>query len=285
MKLRIFSGLIYALLLLVTAILGSWPWWILVMLLAFLALLEAQSIESAAGRSPSRPIGWLLAPALVLAALPEGATGLPPEAAPALIALATIAAFLAQILRSPERRSTPDWMASLIYPIYLGTLLGFLPRLRELGADSEAPGSPEGLAWTILLLALIWVNDSGAYLGGRRFGKAPFFPTISPRKTREGAITGTLLCILVGVLAPALGAVWPVLAPLGAHSPMTLGLVGLAIALVAPAGDLAESVLKRQAGVKDSGRLIPGHGGILDRIDSLLFAAPTLYFLARWLGG
>jgi phosphatidate cytidylyltransferase len=285
MKLRIFSGLMYAILLLVTATLGGWSWWILVMLLAFLGLLEAQSIEIAAGRSPSRPIGWLLAPALVLTALPATATGLPEDAGPAMIALATIAAFAAQIARSPEGRSTPDWMASLIYPIYLGTLLGFLPRLRALGADAQASGSPVGLAWTILLLALIWVNDSGAYLGGHRFGKNPFFATISPRKTREGALTGGLLCILVGALAPAAGAMWPVLAPLRAHSPLALGLVGLVIALVAPAGDLAESVLKRQAGVKDSGRLIPGHGGILDRIDSLLFAAPVIYFLARWLGG
>ncbi len=118
----------------------------------------------------------------------------------------------------------------------------------------------------------MWAYDTGAYLVGKRFGKARFLVHISPSKTYAGLVGGLIACTAV---------VTAILVGLG--QPTATGLVlGPLLGLAAQAGDLAESMLKRAAGAKDSGNLIPGHGGVLDRIDSFLFAAPvvTLYVLA-----
>jgi phosphatidate cytidylyltransferase len=119
-----------------------------------------------------------------------------------------------------------------------------------------------------VLVLCVWAYDTAAYLAGRRFGRRPVMRHISPSKTLEGVAGGAAAAAIVGaILVLALGR--PVLAGL---------LLGLALAFAAQAGDLAESMLKRAAGAKESGRLIPGHGGLLDRIDSFLFAAPVAYF-------
>ena len=119
------------------------------------------------------------------------------------------------------------------------------------------------------MIGLIVVSDSAQYYTGRAFGRTPLAPAISPKKTREGAlgglVAGTLFVVLVGQRFVA------------ASTPALIGLgVGLVIAGIC--GDLFESRLKRASGVKDSSSIIPGHGGILDRIDALLFAAPVFYF-------
>ena len=128
----------------------------------------------------------------------------------------------------------------------------------------------------LLLLAVIVVSDSAQYYTGRAFGKRPLSPAISPKKTVEGAIGG----VVFGTAAFAVGGSYLFGAPFWA-----LALLGAAISLLGIVGDLFESLLKRSAGVKDSSQLIPGHGGVLDRIDSWLFAAPVYYmflpFLAR----
>jgi phosphatidate cytidylyltransferase len=119
----------------------------------------------------------------------------------------------------------------------------------------------------------VWTFDSLAYLSGRTFKRGRFFPHISPNKTMSGVIGGTLAAIVVA--AAAIGAI--LVALLG--RPWLAGLVlGVAVAAAAQAGDLAESMLKRAAGAKESGTLIPGHGGMLDRVDSFLFAAPVAFF-------
>jgi phosphatidate cytidylyltransferase len=127
-----------------------------------------------------------------------------------------------------------------------------------------------GLAWLLLVLLTTWLCDTGQYLVGRRFGKTPLSPRISPKKTREGFAGG----LVMAATTSAFG-FW--LFDLGIN-PAIGALFGAAIAILAIFGDLAESLLKRQAGVKDSGSFIPGHGGMLDRIDSLLFA-----FTGGWL--
>ena len=130
----------------------------------------------------------------------------------------------------------------------------------------------------MLLLAIfifIWVNDTGAYLVGSRWGKTPLAPSISPKKTVEGSIGGLLLALFSAVILRLL--LFPEL------SWLSILLIAAVVAIFGTIGDLFESSLKRQAGVKDSGKLIPGHGGILDRIDSLLLAVPAVYLLLAFL--
>jgi len=129
---------------------------------------------------------------------------------------------------------------------------------------------PNGHRWLLTAIAVVWAADTGAYFAGRKFGKHKLAPRISPNKTIEGLIGGVIAGVVVGVAA----AFWLAEAPL-AQLP-SVALVALAAVLFSVIGDLFESMLKRHAGVKDSGHLIPGHGGILDRLDGVLAALPVL---------
>ena len=156
--------------------------------------------------------------------------------------------------------------AAAVFPIaYIGLPLGALAAVR-------LSGGREAL---LLMIVTIVISDSAQYYTGRAFGKRPLAPAISPKKTREGAFGG----MLFGTLAFLVGArfVFP-------QAPGALLLiVGATVAALGIVGDLFESLLKRSAGVKDSGTLIPGHGGVLDRIDSWLFAAPVYYVFVHYL--
>jgi phosphatidate cytidylyltransferase len=135
-----------------------------------------------------------------------------------------------------------------------------------LPADAPLAAAGPERGWILLLVLAVWSYDTGAYAVGRALGKARFLVHISPSKTWAGLVGGLVAStIVVTAMLWALGQ-----APVGGL------LLGPALGLAAQAGDLAESMLKRAAGAKDSGSLIPGHGGVLDRIDSFLFAAPVL---------
>ena len=131
------------------------------------------------------------------------------------------------------------------------------------------PISARGLAWTALVLFAIWIGDSAAYLGGRAFGRRPLAPRISPKKTIEGALAGLIGSMVTALICSQL---------FGLHLPPLVAVaLGLVLGVAGQLGDLIESLLKRQAGVKDSGAVIPGHGGILDRIDALLLTFPVAW--------
>jgi len=167
-----------------------------------------------------------------------------------------------------------DAAATLFAPIYIGLPLGALAWVRAYRPIPSGDPALDGRALVLLLLAVIVVSDSAQYYTGRTFGKRPLAPTISPKKTVEGAIGG----MVFGTLAMAVAGHYVLTA-----SPVwVLALLGAAIALLGIVGDLFESLLKRSAGVKDSSNLIPGHGGVLDRIDSWLFTAPLYYMFVRW---
>jgi phosphatidate cytidylyltransferase len=149
---------------------------------------------------------------------------------------------------------------------WFGLFMGSLVELRQLD---------RGPWWIILTLSITWLNDTGAYFAGRAFGKRKLYPRISPSKTWEGAIGGAAASILAAYVVQHF---WlPQLNPWGAVA------IGAGAAVLGPLGDLSESMLKRAFGAKDSGRLLPGHGGILDRVDALLFNAPFVLLLARLL--
>jgi phosphatidate cytidylyltransferase len=134
-----------------------------------------------------------------------------------------------------------------------------------------------GPGWALFAVALVWAADSGAYFVGVRYGRRKLAPRISPGKSWEGLLGGLACSLLLAAVA------WPLLG-LGWTSLPALGLLTLLTALISVAGDLFESVLKRHAGAKDSSDLIPGHGGLLDRLDSLLAALPVFVVGKAWLG-
>ncbi|MGF7088276.1 phosphatidate cytidylyltransferase [Kroppenstedtia sanguinis] len=127
----------------------------------------------------------------------------------------------------------------------------------------------DGVMWSLLALIVTWTNDSGAYFTGKRWGKRKLWPSISPNKTVEGSLGGMVLSLgisgIIGLLFPELGSLVAVLG------------IGLMISIVGPLGDLIESAIKRTTGVKDTGSLLPGHGGVLDRFDSLLLVFIVLH--------
>ena len=129
-------------------------------------------------------------------------------------------------------------------------------------------GVPDGHRWLLTALMVVWAADTGAYFSGRRFGKRKLSPNISPNKTVEGLVGGLLLAVVVGV-------VLSLFAGASVEQLPAVALVSAIAALFSVVGDLFESLLKRHAGVKDSGHLIPGHGGILDRLDGVLAALPA----------
>ena len=133
----------------------------------------------------------------------------------------------------------------------------------------------ESRAVLLLMFVMIWLNDTGAFLVGCSIGRHRLFPRLSPKKSWEGFFGGMVFSVAAGVVAPMLfGDAFMY------FSPLCLGLLGVIVSVMSTWGDLFESMIKRHAGVKDSGKIIPGHGGILDRIDSLLFVAPaTMLFL------
>jgi phosphatidate cytidylyltransferase len=135
--------------------------------------------------------------------------------------------------------------------------------------------APHGRAWVLMAIALTFSNDTGAYFAGRALGRHKLYPAVSPAKTVEGAVGGMLAGLLVMLGARATLVPWLTVAD--------CLLAALPAGVIGPIGDLVESLIKRAFGVKDSGKLIPGHGGILDRIDALLFVSAWLYVYATYL--
>ena len=136
---------------------------------------------------------------------------------------------------------------------------------------------PNGHVWLLTALAIVWAADSGAYFAGRKFGRRKLSPRISPNKTVEGLLGGALAGVLVGVAGAAIAGTAP-------SKLAAVAVAALVVVLFSVVGDLFESLLKRHAGVKDSGNVIPGHGGLLDRMDSVLAALPAFVLCKEWMG-
>jgi phosphatidate cytidylyltransferase len=217
---------------------------------------ELYRLLAKAGYHPCWPLG--LALTLVLAIMPA--------AAPALLGhaqAAVVTATLAWAAFRPKReRGLFDWSLTLAPALYVGGLLGYYPLLRLL---------PDGGFWVQAVLACTWAADIAAFAVGRRWGRTKLAPSLSPGKSVEGAVAGAAGAVLVaaGLALGVPGA--------GRSLPLLLGL-GLLVAVAGLVGDLAESFVKRQLGAKDSSGLLLGHGGLLDRLDSLLGAGMVAYF-------
>jgi phosphatidate cytidylyltransferase len=161
--------------------------------------------------------------------------------------------------------------------LYAGATLSYGYLLRY---HNYAVGAAAGTALLMLPVLLTWAQDTGAYAVGRTIGRHKLIPGVSPGKTVEGAVGGVIITIVVAWIYVRFA-----LIPYAqlALRPRDMIVFGLVISIAAQVGDLAESLIKREAGVKDSSRIIPGHGGILDRFDSLLFVLPVAYLLLGWM--
>ena len=218
-----------------------------------------------------RPAGAIIILSVVLLAIGRSINSF--ESAPWILSLAIFSCAVYHLLAYENGRdqAATDFAISLAGVFYIGWLGAYLISVREL---------PDGEWWLLTVLPAIWFADSGAYLAGKNFGRRPLTRRVSPKKTWEGYLAG----LVFGVLGTALLASgWKALiAPAG----ITFGsgaLLGFLIALLAPLGDLSESMIKRQAGAKDSGKILPGHGGMFDRIDSWLWAVPIGFYIITWL--
>ncbi len=164
------------------------------------------------------------------------------------------------------KQLVPSWIMSLFATVYVGLLLGHFVLLRNL---------EHGIALVFFAIVITWLSDIGGFFIGKSIGKHPLAPNLSPNKTIEGLVGGVVFSIVGAMLSHF----W--------YTPFfSVGqcvILGTVLALIGAVGDLAESAIKRSAQVKDSGSIIPGHGGVLDRIDSLLLAGPTLYYYMKFL--
>ncbi len=257
---RLLSAAVFIPILLAFIWVGN-PWFcILVAAVAVLGSLELFRMATYGGWQPSVVLGV----AFTLFFIAD-AYFAQPRATEILIPTAVALPLLWLVLRSRGEKTLANWLWTVGGIFYIGWMLGHFIPLREL---------EQGRDWVILALFATFAVDSGAYLIGRAWGRHLMVPKISPGKTWEGTFAGIIAGIAAAV---ALNAILGL--PI---SYWQVSLLGFLIAAVAFVGDLVESMLKRSTGVKDSGRLIPGHGGILDRLDSVVFTVVLVYYYVVW---
>jgi phosphatidate cytidylyltransferase len=295
LRTRVLTAVVLAPLTVAVVALGE-PWFSLfVGVVAFLALVELVSLLDAAGYEPPQVLTILAGLALTgagVAVANDGDVGGPLAALldavdpPGLVA-ATLAASVLVLAAGGFTRADPragfaTWAMSSFGVVYIGLLLptvSIVTHLAPPGGSASTGVGPfglaSGLAWAATLLLVVWGYDTGAYLTGRWLGRRHLVDHISPSKTVEGLAGG----LVVATIAAGIGCALIGLDPWHAL------LIGPAVGLAAQAGDIAESLLKRSAGRKESGFVVPGHGGVLDRIDSFLFAAPVLAGYALLVAG
>jgi phosphatidate cytidylyltransferase len=278
---RILSAIVAIALALGMILLGGWYFTLCFAVIVYLGQLEYFQLVRAKGMIPAGKTTLVVSQALLVIST------LSPTLADAVMPVAgTFICFY--LLFQPKFASIADISASILGLFYGGYLPSYWVRLRSLGASGDLPLGgyfpsfplpalqelPQGLTITLLAFFCIWAADIGAYVFGKFFGRTRL-TDISPKKTVEGAVFGVMASVVVATVgAWQLG--W-------AGAPLSGMALGLLIGIASLLGDLTESMMKRDAGVKDSGQLIPGHGGILDRADSYVFTAPLVYYFVTLL--
>ena len=279
---RILSGMIAIILALGMILLGGWYFTLGFGILIYLGQVEYFQLVRAKGMAPASKTTLFVSQILLIIST------LSVVLADAVLPVAgTFICFY--LLFQPKFATIADISASILGLFYGGYLPSYWVRLRSLESLSasnlplggywpeqwtQLSAFPQGLTLTLLAFGCIWAADIGAYIMGQLFGRTRL-SDISPKKTVEGAIFG-----VIGSIGVALGGAWLLEWPFW---PLTGATLGLLIGVASLLGDLTESMMKRDAGVKDSGQLIPGHGGILDRADSYVFTAPLVYYFVTLL--
>ncbi len=255
------------------------PWFTILMTVwGILAILEFCRLVSMSKVMPLTYFGLVWTALLIISREPELLSILEPHfninlLIPLLFTSAVMFSLIRLLFRAPGERSFTGWAWTMAGILFVGWLLSYLVALRSIDPDRDWVGRN----WVFLAFFATFGSDTAAFFIGRAFGRQHLAPSISPSKTWEGAIAGIIGAIIVSLLF-----ILP--------TPVNLGIswwqaiiLGLLVSIFGQLGDLAESLLKRNLGVKDSGKLIPGHGGILDRTDSITFAGVVVYYYVVWL--
>jgi phosphatidate cytidylyltransferase len=272
---RILSAVVLLPIVIVVAWWSVWSVAVAVAVAALIGVVELYGAFRTGGYQPRLVVGVPIALAPILAfALQPFVPSL--SLMPLVVTLAIIGSLVVEVADYREQGALAGWGLTLAGALYLGVLFAHFVLLRALDTPLRASlftpvRIAPGTAWIFMIFAITWIQDTAAYFVGRRWGRHKMAPILSPKKTWEGAAGGLAGSVVAGLIcAPLLGL------PISLLQVALLGLVG---GITGPLGDLAESLIKRQVGLKDAGNLIPGHGGILDRADSLLFNGAVLYYL------
>jgi len=242
-----------------------WPWFsLLIAAVALAGTYEFYHMSNFDRREPLIYLGLLWSLALVLSPHYRN-----PDVLPIVITATMLISLIWLLLRPSREKAFHNWAWTIVGALYVGWMLSYWLNLR---------GLEDGRNWVYLAMLTTFANDTGAFFIGRAKGKHKLAPTISPAKTWEGAIGGLISAILAAIVIAMV---------LTLISPFTFKywqiiLLGFLVGLFAQLGDLVESLLKRNLGVKESGNLLPGHGGILDRFDSLIFIGAVVYYYVIW---
>jgi phosphatidate cytidylyltransferase len=267
LALRVASGLVLFPLAVWLTFVGGVPFAVLASVASAVAAAELVAMFGAIGFA--EVFGIAVAAAVPLAAAFGAEGDLLPGWSALALAAATVLLLVMALFRRGPIEAVPQRVATVVLAwLYCGLLIASIVGLRL----------RFGVGWVILAFVVTWANDTFAYFAGHAFGRHKLLERISPKKTWEGfaggAVGSVVGALVTRAVLPDLGQALPV------GAAVALGAGG---AVLGPLGDLAESLIKRGAGVKDSGKIIPGHGGLLDRIDALLFVAPWVYVFASLL--
>lgn len=248
---------------------GGWPYAIGVIVVLAVGAHEYGALFRTAGRRPAFPI---LVPGAGLVALARYLWDWPGAAATlGVLALAAMAWHVFDYERGAPASGT-DFAVSLSGLVYLGWIGSYFIGLRQV---------PDGEWWVLLALPSVWLADGAAYIFGSRWGKWPLVPRLSPKKTWIGYLSGLVFGALGGM---GFAAVWGIAAGPDSLITPTAGLaIGFLLAALTPLGDLGISMIKRENQVKDTGTILPGHGGFLDRMDTWLWAVFITYAYVQWI--
>ena len=264
---------------------GGWPLTVGIAVLAIMATLELNALAEVRGTRAFSWIGTIGTAALVLlAGWTRSFSAWAPWAMACLLLLLFLSSASAIKLRTPEERPVLAVSLTLTGVFYWGGCFSFAIFLRHLPEMAAGPGPVPHAQGAVLLafpLAVTWIADTAAYLVGSLVGRRKLIPTVSPGKTVEGGVAGLITAVMVGGF---MGWFFLGIHPDPLIAILLGGSMGFLMGITVQLGDLIESLFKREAGVKDSGVLLPGHGGILDRFDALIFTLPLTYALVRLVG-
>lgn len=247
-------------------VLGGWYWAGFLIIVATISVYEFLNIMEARGYSPHRNITFIVTAGLIAVA---EAAGL--EFAAALLTAGILGLLVAQLAAPRVGKDIPNVSVSVAGVTYVGWLVSHAVYLRQV----DLGGIHSGVYAVLFALVANFFNDTGAYFVGRRFGRTKVAPSVSPSKTWEGLLGGVVVAGLGGLLIKWL---WELGVEPIDHGYLFWWILGMIVGLVGFSGDLVESLVKRDADVKDSGSMLPGHGGFLDRIDGALFTVPFVYY-------